>query len=213
MARKNLSKRRKQSRINSRKNYQSKRRNLHTKKRKKYTKRRNTKRYKRNNLKFGGLGDDSESVTNVVSEFVTNVEYIKPTSRLGRIAEKASRELRMQQYKITTSDDKTIIMSFKNILEAFEMIAGLAAVPGGEGINYRENKYDTGFKTEVSDIQRYANNILNKLKRGYNSNEASGETWCNEIKLSINDLYRELDDPVNKYDLGRFTSFINQHEV
>jgi len=66
MPRKNLSKRRKQSRINSRKNYQSKRRNLHTKKRKKYTKRRNTKRYKRNNLKFGGSSDDSEFVKDVV---------------------------------------------------------------------------------------------------------------------------------------------------
>ena len=66
MPRKNLSKRRKQSRFNSRKNYQSKRRNLHTKKRKKYTKRRNTKRYKRNNLKFGGLSDDSGFIKDVV---------------------------------------------------------------------------------------------------------------------------------------------------
>jgi hypothetical protein len=203
MPRKNLSKRRKQSRFNSRKNYQSKRRNLHTKKRKKYTKRRNTKRYKRNNLKFGGSSDDSE--------FVTNVEYIEPTGKLTRAWDIAARTLGKQKYKITASGN-SIIMSFNNILEAFEIMAGSAAiVPGSEGIKFRAG--DEVFTTQVSESQRYANENLIKLKRGYNSNEAGGEDWCGVIKVALNQLYRRLVADGDQSELDRFTGFINQHAV
>jgi hypothetical protein len=191
MPRKNLSKRRKLSRINSRKNYQSKRRNLHTKKRKKYTKRRNTKRYKRNNLKFGGR-DDSESVTNVGSEFVKDVGYIQPADKkIARVADKANRYWYRQKYKITTNGGNSIIMTFNDILDSFLIIAD---VSGG-------------------DIQSDATGIYTKLINTYVISEADGTAWCNVIKGSLNELYRKLDANEDKTELNRFIDFINQHPV